>query len=211
MLSRIINRQYRRPMGILGWIIGRLMARDHLPENLWTINVLGPQPADRILEIGFGTGVALEAINQKSPTVRLAGVDHSEVMVQAAARRLKHTVLEGRAELRLADVMDLPFNDEVFDKAFSIHGIYFWPDPLVALREIRRVLRIGGSLALTVLPKDRWNETSPDLPVGAPGCIPYAGETLLTLLGAAGFQDTQLHIDPDPMFRSNFTAVGIKV
>ncbi|HYP40479.1 MAG TPA: hypothetical protein VEX13_08960 [Chloroflexia bacterium] len=57
-----LDSQYRKPSGALGRKIGREMARDHFPENLWTIAQLNPQPSDHILEIGFGSGIATEEL-----------------------------------------------------------------------------------------------------------------------------------------------------
>jgi len=65
MLRDIVDAQYRRPSGLLGRYIARRMERDHLPKNLWTVHPLDARPTDRILEIGFGPGFAIEALVQK--------------------------------------------------------------------------------------------------------------------------------------------------
>ncbi len=211
MINRILESQYHRPTGLLGWYIGRQMARDHLPENLWTIHVLDPQPGDRILEIGFGAGLALHTLWRTIPGIRLAGVDHSAVMVRSAARRLKRGVRAGEVELNQADVLNLPYDDGEFDKVYSIHSIYFWPEPVAALQEIRRVLRRGGAAAITVLPKDRWSEGNPVAPEGSIACIPYGGDELLSFFSSAGFEDNRLQVDPDVTKGANFTATGRRV
>jgi SAM-dependent methyltransferase len=112
--------------------------------------------------------------------------------------------------LHLAEVTDLPFEDREFDKVFSIHSIYFWRYPVAALREIWRVLQTDGLLAITMLPKDRWNEGNPNVAVGTTDCVPYSGPTLVSMLEEAGFQDNQIVNDEDQMKRSNYTITGIK-
>lgn len=81
-------------------------------------------------------------------TAFVAGVDFSETMLHMATRRCAPLVATGRAQLELADSSHLPFPDEHFEKAYSVHTLYFWKDPAEHLREIHRVLRPGGRLAL---------------------------------------------------------------
>lgn len=54
----------------------------------------------------------------------------------------------GHVLLCCCDAAQLPFDDGTFDAVLSVHTIYFWPDPVAQLREIRRVLRVAGRLTL---------------------------------------------------------------
>ena len=170
-----LDSQYRRPSGPLGRKIGREMARDHLPENLWTITQLNPQPSDHILEVGFGPGVAIQKLSEVVTGGSIAGIDYSETMVTEASERNTGAIEAGVVDLRHGDAADLPYEDASFDKAFSIHAIYFWPKPLDALRELHRVLKPGGLLVITMLPKERWPANPPGSSpeYGTPECIPY--------------------------------------
>lgn len=209
MLSKILDKQYRRPSGLLGRIIGDRMVRDHQPENLWTISVLQPQPTDAILEVGFGAGFAIQELSKT--VAYIAGVDFSKTMVRAASRRNKLSISKGKVTLKFGDSANLPFENEFFDKTFSIHSIYFWPDPMQALKEMGRVLKPTGKIVLTVLPKYRWNEHNPDMPIGTSECKPYSGEELEQMLGIAGFSQIKIVADTNPHHRSNFCVVGIKL
>ena len=127
-LDRYLSRQYRRPSGIVGRYIGGLMVKQHAPENLWTLQVLQAQPGDCILEIGFGGGYAIQQLAQRVTQGRLSGIDFSPAMVAAARRRNAAAVAAGRVDLRHGDAARLPFGEGEFDKAYSIHSVYFWPD-----------------------------------------------------------------------------------
>ena len=212
MLNKFLNldRQYRQPTGLLGRYIGRQMARDHLPENEWTVELLQPRPDDHILEIGFGPGVAIEQLTHHVPQGRIVGVDFSRAMVAAAGRRNAQVIKRGQVALHWADVTQLPLGDASFDKAYSIHSIYFWPQPEKALREIKRVLKVGGLLVLTVLPKEKWQAASPATPVGTPECIPYTGDELVHLLLSAGFSPTRIEVDTQAECPSNYSVIGLK-
>ncbi len=210
LLDKILSAQYRRPSGILGIWIGRQMAKDHRRENLWTISLLEVNPADRILEIGFGSGFAIERVAGMLREGRIAGVDFSATMVKAARRRYAKRIQQGRIDLRLGDAANLPFPDESFDKVYSVHSIYFWPQSEAALGEIRRVLKPNGTCIVTLMPRQRMKVDFPDSPEDAPNFKQYSGEQLADLFLKAGFQSARIVSDPDERKRSNFSVIGIK-
>ncbi len=209
MWQRYMDGQYRQPSGLVGRWVGRKMARQHQPENLWTVNLLDVQPDDHLLEIGFGPGIAVEAVAQRAPTGLVAGVDFSATMVALARQRNAAAIRAGRVDLRQGDAAHLPFADAAFDQAYSIHSIYFWSNPALALREIHRVLKRGGRLILTVLPKEKWNPENPDA-AGTPDCIPYTGSDLKRLLLSTGFSDITIASDLGDKFPSNYSVIGCK-
>jgi ubiquinone/menaquinone biosynthesis C-methylase UbiE len=210
MIERILNKQFCRPAGLLGLFIGSRMVHDHRPENLWTVAVLQPQPTDHILELGFGPGMAIEALAAIVTRGRIAGLDYSKTMVRAARRRNAPAIERGQVDLHHGDVSVLPFAVETFDKVFSIHSIYFWPEPLTALKEVRRVLKPQGWLTLTILPKEKWNLENPTAPVGTAECRPYHGQELTRLLTEAGFSTTHIEFDHDAAHPSNYSVIGVK-
>ncbi|MFC9582536.1 class I SAM-dependent methyltransferase [Streptomyces yangpuensis] len=105
----------------------------------------GLQPGDRVLDAGCGTGRALGALRAAvGPAGTVLGVDLTPQMLAAAQRA-------GRAAegaLLLADVARLPLRDEALDAVFAAGLIAHLPDPAANLRELSRVVRPGGRLAL---------------------------------------------------------------
>jgi SAM-dependent methyltransferase len=209
MWQKYIDGQYRQPTGLIGRWIGDKMARQHQPENLWTVNLLDVQASEHVLEIGFGPGVSVAEVARRATDGLVAGVDFSRTMVGAARRRNAAGVRRGKVDLRYGSVAQIPFADNAFDKAFSIHSIYFWPNPLAALREIHRVLKPVGLLILTVLPKEKWNPSNPDA-AGTPECKPYSGDELKTLLDKAGFGSLKTEAESRPAVPSNYSVLGRK-
>jgi ubiquinone/menaquinone biosynthesis C-methylase UbiE len=101
-------------------------------------------PADRLLDVGCGTGALLERLTMRHPAAQLTGVDPVPEMLAAARRRLPPEVVlqEGWAER-------LPFASESFDVVVSANVFHYVREPAAALSEMGRVLRPGGRLVLT--------------------------------------------------------------
>src|SRR5689334_5245810 len=192
----MLGSHYGRPQGIKGLVAGYSMFYQHRPENIWAVSLLDVQPSDHILEVGFGPGRAIQQIASQLKNGRVCGIDLSPTMVALARRRNAHAVRRGRVELRVGDVGGLPFADESFDKALSIHSWYFWPDPVRAVREVRRVLKPGGIFALTFMPSNIW----PD-PVDG-----YTEEKAVELLGKSGFERVRV----ERLERQFVAAIGVK-
>lgn len=143
------------PRGWVGRLLGRIMAWHNSQDDAWTIHCLDIGNGEHVLEVGFGPGRAIEMLAQMNPSVFITGIDHSETMLEAASSRNREATQSGRVDLRLGSVMDLPFKDASFDRVFSINCIYFWEPPVQGLREIYRVLKPHGRLAVTVRDKGR--------------------------------------------------------
>ena len=84
-LMRPLFEQFGRPSGWLGRIAGSLMAKG-ADDDRWLVDLLDVQPEDRVLEVGFGPGVAIELLAARASRGRVAGVDPSDVMVRQATK-----------------------------------------------------------------------------------------------------------------------------
>jgi len=107
------------------------------------------------LEIGFGPGFAIDQVSKIVSEGFIVGVDHSEVMVKHAGKRNARTIRDGKVALRLGSASNLPKFNEPFDKIFSINSIHFWNEPIECLKELRKLLRPGGLIAVTLQPRSR--------------------------------------------------------
>jgi ubiquinone/menaquinone biosynthesis C-methylase UbiE len=183
-LGRLLG-QFGRPSGLLGRLAGLSMAQ-HDQDDRWVVDLLEVQPTDRVLEVGFGPGVAVKLLAARATAGLVAGVDHSEVMVRQARGRNQAAVQAGRVELRPGSVSALPYPAAHFTKALSIHTLYFWPSLRDGLRELHRVLAPGGRLVLAV------RMQRPEASRFNPSRYGYTDEQVATLaaaLGEVGFQE----------------------
>ena len=148
MKPLFIARQGRRPTGLLGHLVARIMAAETSPENDRALDLLALRPDNRLVELGCGHGATLAKAAQVITTGSLAGVDFSPVMIAHAKKRNRALVNAGRISLHLGNTDQLPFPDGAFTAALSVHTIYFWQDPAAHLKEVRRILAPGGRLML---------------------------------------------------------------
>lgn len=188
-LRRRIVEQFQRPHGALGRLAGFVLA--HRPSNrrrnLWTVERLELAPTDRVLELGFGPGIAIRAAAQRVPQGCVVGLDHSELMARAARRRNARAVAEGRVVLRVGSFDALPGLGEPFDKIFAVNALMFAGDPDRVLAALRERLRPGGRLALTFQSR-RPGATAADSLRG--------GEDTADRLRRSGFEDVRLEVLP---------------
>lgn len=106
---------------------------------------LGLRAGDRVLDAGCGTGRALPPLRAAvGASGTVVGADLTPAMLQAAVRAGR----DGDGHLLLADVGALPLRSGVFDAVFAAGLVAHLPQPSENLRELRRVVRPGGLLAL---------------------------------------------------------------
>jgi demethylmenaquinone methyltransferase / 2-methoxy-6-polyprenyl-1,4-benzoquinol methylase len=104
-------------------------------------------PGDRVLDVACGTGaVAIELAHRHG--CRVVGVDQSPEMLAEGRRRVEAAGLGGRVELRDGRAEDLPFDDAEFDGLTFTYLLRYVDDPAAAMRELARVVRPGGRIAM---------------------------------------------------------------
>ena len=148
-------KQFHRPHGVGGRAAGWVMAHrgSNRKRNVWAVGLLDVQPDDRVLEIGFGPGIAISELARRATRGLVVGVDHSKVMVRQASRRNAAAVRDGRVDLRLGNAEHLPAFDTPFDKILAVNSLMFWDDPVARLKELRGLLGPGGRIAIVYQPR----------------------------------------------------------
>jgi len=106
-------------------------------------------PAAQVLEVGCGTGATTRALARRPDfSGRAFGVDQSAAFIEAAGRFAREQDIAGRVEFRVGDAHRLDFGDATFDAVIAHTLISHVTDPMVVLREMVRVVRPGGVVAV---------------------------------------------------------------
>lgn len=146
--SSIVRALFGKPSGPLGWVGARLLVTMVGPFYRAMATELDLQPDDDLLDVGCGSAGLLA---EHAAHVRyVAGLDASEIQVRMARRRLAGRLAAGSAQIELGDAERLPWQDGRFSVVTSLNMLKFVPNPERALREMRRVLRPGGRIVVTL-------------------------------------------------------------
>jgi ubiquinone/menaquinone biosynthesis C-methylase UbiE len=144
----ILLRMFGRPQGVLGRLGGVIMARVNRAAAADIIDLLDIEPGDKLLEVGFGPGVAIQLLAERVRAGYIGGIDPSPEMVEQATARNAQAIRRGLIDLRRAYAESLPFDDNTFHRALAVNSMQVWSNPLVGLQEMRRVMKPGARVAL---------------------------------------------------------------
>lgn len=114
-----------------------------------TIDRLRLKPGDRALDVACGTGAsAIPAAQSVGPSGKVVAIDLAERLLELA-RSKAHRLSLQNIEFKLADMEQSGFSDANFDAVVCVFGIFFVPEMTNAMRELWRMVREGGQLAIT--------------------------------------------------------------
>ena len=149
---RFLAAQLARPTGPFGrYVMSPFLNRMNAAHHNMVLEDLAIAPTSQVLEIGFGGAALLERLCRAASAGRVAGLEISEEMVQMARGRLRRWVDADFLQLSVGSVESLPYPDQTFDRACTVHTTYFWPDLGKGLAELQRVMCPGGRLVLGFL------------------------------------------------------------
>ena len=198
-LTKEFGKQYRKPNGFFGKLIGRQMNNRHVPLTEWALEFMEIQPSDSVLDIGCGGGMGIRKLAAMVTSGFVAGIDHSETMLEMAIEYNAKAIHTDRVEIRHGTVAHLSYENEFFHKVWSLESFYYWPDPVENLAEVCRVLKPGGRIVVVL----EWCKEMPNIrriePIAAKmNCPLYSGIEIEELLSLAGFTSTHSEFKDGP-------------
>jgi phosphatidylethanolamine/phosphatidyl-N-methylethanolamine N-methyltransferase len=145
----LVERLYERFASVYNGFFGPILHAGRVEA----MRALPLDPGDDILEVGIGTGLTATLY---PADCRVVGIDLSAAMLRVAAR---HVESRGRDNVCLwqMDASRLAFPDESFDVVYAAYVVSVVPDPVVVLKEMRRVCRADGHIVLL----NHFRSTSP--------------------------------------------------
>jgi ubiquinone/menaquinone biosynthesis C-methylase UbiE len=149
-----IASQLKHPTGEKGIEMGNMMNETNINMTKHSIQNLNISKENKILELGHGNAGHVEFLFEQAENLKYHGLEMSELMFQEARQINRNFVSQKQAFFSLYDGNKIPFEDESFDKIFTVNTIYFWQKPEELLSEIYRVLKPSGNFCLTFAEED---------------------------------------------------------
>jgi SAM-dependent methyltransferase len=118
------------------------MEQDHLPITLPVLEKMQLAPTDNVLDLGCGSGWLSRRLSKLIPEGRVVGMDISDEMIRVARRS---SADHDNILYITGEVAEIPWEPNFFTHAISVESAYYWPDLAAGVREIHRVLRLGGT------------------------------------------------------------------
>ena len=143
-----LMRQVRKPDRWLGRPLLWLMNHSHSSLTDWGLHHVTIEQDFAILDVGCGGGATVNRLAVAAPNGMVCGIDYADGSVAVSRRTNAALIARGRVDIRKASVSELPFADGRFDLVTAIETHYYWPDLAGSMREIRRVLKPGGTLVM---------------------------------------------------------------
>ncbi|OXA69983.1 SAM-dependent methyltransferase [Flavobacterium aquidurense] len=144
-----IASQLKHPTGEKGIEMGNMMNETNINMTRHSIQNLHIESGNTILELGHGNAGHVAFIFDQAENIKYYGLEMSELMFQEARQINRNFVSQKQAFFSIYDGTEIPFEDNLFNKVFTVNTIYFWQEPEKLLSEIYRVLQPKGILCIT--------------------------------------------------------------
>ncbi len=176
------------PAGDSGAAMLIRMNEHHKPLRSWGFSFIEWRPGMEILDVGCGGGAAVHEMLSLSEGSIVKGIDHSDKSIALSKVINDEAIKYERCRIEKADVERMPFLDKEFDLVTAIETMYFWPDPLAAVCEIRRVLRSGGRFVVMAeaCNHDTWAD---DREKFSTPFVVYTADEIADFMKKAGFNE----------------------
>lgn len=138
--------QMRRPSRFVGRVFARSMNKSHSRLTDWGLQHVALSKDAVVLDVGCGGGATIEKLARAAGKVY--GIDYAAGSVAEARAHNAQLIDAGRVDIQQASVSSLPFAESTFDVVTAVETQYYWPDLDNDMREIVRVLKPGGMLAV---------------------------------------------------------------
>jgi len=146
MFKRLLNKNFRKPKGLIGRYIIRFMKKNQIEyDELYPLLKLNKD--DKVLEIGFGLGKAIYDYSHRYDST-FYGIDFSRLMYSKAVRLNHEKIKTGNVILICADFDTYNFDNVLFNCIYILNVIYFWDDIYSRLKKMFSLLNQNGKVII---------------------------------------------------------------
>lgn len=183
MFKHFIATQFKKPSGLFGLLSASIMMKANKIKYEKLIKDMDLQPAEKILEIGYGPGIGIDMIARACPSCTVHGIDFSDLMYRRASKYNKKYLNNNTVLLQYGDFIKTPFMNTYYNTIFCLNVIYFWDVLQEPFKKVFALLKTGGAFYAYI--PDRT-----DLQIAPENIVnPYTIEQVVKALTSEGFAD----------------------
>ncbi len=176
-----------------------------------TVDALELKPGARVLDLATGTADLALKVMRRHPGTNVVGVDPSVGMLEIGRQKVAAEGLSGQCELQVGDAQSLPFPDRSFDGLCMAFGIRNVPDRPKALREMARVTKPDGRIAILELSEPKGGIMGPLARFQIRTMVPWLGSLLSGAKEYRYLQQSIANFPPPEAFADIMRQSGLEV
>lgn len=176
-----------------------------------TVDAMELKPGGRVLDLATGTADLALKVLKRHPQTSVVGVDPSVGMLEIGRQKVAAGGLNEKCELKVGDAQELPFPDNSFDGLCMAFGIRNVPDRSRALREMARVTKPDGRIAILELSEPRKGIMGPLARFQIRTVVPWVGSLLSGSREYRYLQESIAAFPPPEQFAEVMREAGLEV
>jgi len=157
MFKNLINKNFRKPGGLIGRYIIRFLRKNQIEYDEMDA-LLRLNKNDVVLEIGYGLGKGIYDYAQKYDCT-FHGIDFSRLMYKKARKLNREHIKRGKVILQCSDFDDYSYEDDIFHCVYFLNVIYFWDEIETRLKKIYSILKPNGKVIIFMADAECFKDT----------------------------------------------------
>jgi ubiquinone/menaquinone biosynthesis C-methylase UbiE len=149
-----VGKNFGNPNGVGGIISTKIMNIINQKQYYSVLENIELEPNNYILDIGFGNGYLIKKLFKKNIPIKIYGIDISNDMVHKVSLKNQQNIQNGILHLFLENISKTPFENNLFDKIYTVNTIYFWNELDKCFSEIKRILKNNGIFINVIYTKE---------------------------------------------------------
>ena len=155
---KYVGRNFGNPNGFGGKITTKIMNIINQKQYNAVLNNIHLKQDNIILDIGFGNGYLIKKLFEQNISIKIYGIEISNDMINKTTIKNKQNIENGKLKLSLENINKTSFEENTFDKIYTVNTIYFWNELDKSFSEIKRILKPDGMFINVIYTKEYLNK-----------------------------------------------------
>jgi ubiquinone/menaquinone biosynthesis C-methylase UbiE len=151
---KYVGKSFGNPAGIGGKISTEIMNIINQKQYNAVLKNIKLESGNNILDIGFGNGYLIKKIIRKNIPIKICGIEISKDMFHKVELKNTQIIQDGILTLKLENINKTSFENNLFDKIYTVNTIYFWYELDKCFSEIERILKPNGIFMNVIYTKE---------------------------------------------------------